>query len=92
MSKSAIVVGAGILGLATAKALAEKGYTVKVFERSQFSLGASVRNFGMIWPVGQPDGSLYNRAVRTKEIWLDFLNTMQIPYNACGSLHLAYSD
>lgn len=92
MSKSAIVVGAGILGLATAKALAEKGYTVKVFERSQFSLGASVRNFGMIWPVGQPDGSLYNRAVRTKEIWLDYLNTMQIPYNACGSLHLAYSD
>lgn len=92
MSKSAIVVGAGILGLATAKALAEKGYTVKVFERSQFSLGASVRNFGMIWPVGQPDGSLYNRAVRTKEIWLDYLNTMQIPYNACGSLHLAYSN
>jgi len=92
MSKSAIVVGAGILGLASAKALAEKGYKVKVIERSQFSLGASVRNFGMIWPVGQPDGSLYNRAVRTKEIWLDYLNTMQIPYNACGSLHLAYSD
>lgn len=92
MSKSAIVVGAGILGLATAKALAEKGYTVKVFERSQFSLGASVRNFGMIWPVGQPDGTLYDRAVRTKEIWLDYLNTMQIPYNACGSLHLAYSQ
>lgn len=92
MSKSAIVVGAGILGLASAKALAEKGYKVKVIERSQFSLGASVRNFGMIWPVGQPDGSLYNRAVRTKEIWLDYLNTMKIPYNACGSLHLAYSD
>lgn len=92
MNKSAIVVGAGILGLATAKALAEKGYLVKVIERAQFSLGASVRNFGMIWPVGQPDGILYNRAIRTKEVWLDYLNSMKIPFNACGSLHLAYSE
>jgi len=83
-------VGAGILGLATARSLAEKGYAVTVIERSQFSLGASVRNFGMLWPVGQPDGKLYNRAVRTKEIWLDYLHAAEIPYNACGSLHLAY--
>lgn len=92
MSKNAIVVGAGILGLATARALAEKGYQVKVIEKTQFSIGASIRNFGMIWPVGQPDGQLYNRAVRTKEIWLEYLNAMHIPYNACGSLHLAYSQ
>ena len=50
-NKSAIVVGAGILGLATARALAQKGYQVTVIEKSQFSLGASVRNFGMLWPV-----------------------------------------
>ena len=72
MNKSAIVVGAGIVGLATARALAEKGYAVKVIEKSQFALGASVRNFGMLWPVGQPDGNLYNRSVRTKEIWVDY--------------------
>jgi FAD dependent oxidoreductase TIGR03364 len=91
MNKSAIVVGAGIVGLATARALAEKGYDVKVIEKSQFALGASVRNFGMLWPVGQPDGNLYNRSVRTKEIWVDYLDAAGIPYNACGSLHLAYS-
>ena len=91
MSKSAIVVGAGIVGLATARALAEKGYQVKVIEKSQFALGASVRNFGMLWPVGQPDGHLYDRSVRTKEIWVDYLDAAGIPYNACGSLHLAYS-
>ena len=72
MNKSAIVVGAGIVGLATARALAEKGYSVKVIEKSQFALGASVRNFGMLWPVGQPDGNLYNRSVRTKEIWVEY--------------------
>ena len=90
MNKSAIVVGAGIVGLATARALAEKGYQVKVIEKSQFALGASVRNFGMLWPVGQPDGNLYNRSVRTKGIWVDYLDAVKIPYNACGSLHLAY--
>jgi FAD dependent oxidoreductase TIGR03364 len=89
-NKTAIVVGAGILGLATARALGTKGYEVTVIEKSQFSLGASIRNFGMLWPVGQPDGKLYNRAVRTKEIWLEYLNTAKIKYNACGSLHLAY--
>jgi len=89
-NKTAIVVGAGILGLATARALGEKGYAVTVIEKSQFSLGASVRNFGMLWPVGQPDGKLYDRAVRTKEIWLDYLNAANINYNSCGSLHLAY--
>jgi FAD dependent oxidoreductase TIGR03364 len=91
MNKSAIVVGAGIVGLATARALAEKGYQVKVIEKSQFALGASVRNFGMLWPVGQPDGHLYNRSVRTKAIWVDYLDAAKIPYNACCSLHLAYS-
>lgn len=90
-NKSAIVIGAGILGLATARALAGKGYAVTVIEKSQFSLGASVRNFGMLWPVGQPEGKLYNRALRTKEIWLDYLTASKTPYNACGSLHLAYS-
>ena len=91
-NQNAIVIGAGIVGLATARALAIKGYNVTVIERSQFSLGASVRNFGMIWPVGQPDGNLYERAVRTKEILLDYLNEANIKYNACGSLHLAYSE
>lgn len=90
-NRSAIVVGAGILGLATARALATKGYKVKVIERSQFSIGASIRNFGMLWPIGQPDGQLYERAIRSKEIWKEYLNASSIPFNSCGSLHLAYS-
>ncbi|MFA6945056.1 MAG: TIGR03364 family FAD-dependent oxidoreductase [Pedobacter sp.] len=88
--KSAIVVGAGILGLATARALANRDYQVTVIERSQFSIGASIRNFGMLWPIGQPDGLLYDRAIRSQEIWKEFFHSSNIPYNACGSLHLAY--
>ena len=45
--KTAIVIGAGIVGLATARALATKGYSVKIYERNLKASGASVRNFGM---------------------------------------------
>ena len=91
-NRSAIIVGAGILGMATARALAVKGFKVTVIERSQFSIGASIRNFGMLWPIGQPDGQLYERAIRSREIWKEYLNAASIPFNACGSLHLAYSQ
>lgn len=91
-NRSAIVVGAGILGMATARALAINGYKVQVIERSQFSIGASIRNFGMLWPIGQPDGQLYDRAIRSREIWKEYLNSSSISFNSCGSLHLAYSN
>src|SRR5258705_6600627 len=91
MSKrSAIVIGAGIVGLATARALSLKGYNVTVIERTEKAIGASIRNFGMIWPIGQPDGILYNRALRSKTIWKDIADTITLPYEESGSLHLAY--
>ncbi|MDP4246186.1 MAG: FAD-dependent oxidoreductase, partial [Bacteroidota bacterium] len=67
--QKAIVVGAGIVGLATARALAVRGFAVKVFERSERAVGASIRNFGMVWPIGQPGGKMYSRAMRSREIW-----------------------
>jgi FAD dependent oxidoreductase TIGR03364 len=90
--KKAIVVGAGIVGLATARALAEKGYKVKVFERNERAVGASIRNFGMVWPIGQPKGKLFERAIRTRQIWLEICTKGNIWHNPSGSLHLLYHD
>jgi len=88
--KSAIVIGAGIVGLATARALAKKGFSVQVFERSEKATGASIRNFGMIWPIGQPAGKLYARAMRSREIWEEIARCANIWHDPVGSLHLAY--
>lgn len=91
-NKSAIVIGAGIVGLAMAKSLSEKGYTVTVFERNEKAVSASIRNFGMVWPIGQPDGHLYERALRSKSIWKKVCSEAGLWHNEVGSLHLAYTD
>lgn len=90
MANKAIVIGAGIVGLATARALSLKGYAVTVIERTDKAVGASIRNFGMVWPIGQPVGELYTRALRSKEIWKETAQYVGINYNECGSLHTAY--
>ncbi len=86
------VVGAGVLGLAHAYQLARRGLRVVVFERSPRAQGASVRNFGMIWPIGQPAGPLYQLARRSREIWLEVVRSAGLWHDPCGSLHLAYHD
>ena len=90
--KKAIVIGAGIVGLAVARALAIKGYRVKVIDRSAKAVGASVRNFGMIWPIGQPEGILYERALRSKAIWKKVCSESGLWHSETGSLHLAYNE
>lgn len=90
MRKKAIVVGAGIVGLAVTRALSEQGVDVTVIERSEKAVGASIRNFGMVWPIGQPGGQLYQRAVRSRDIWKELAEQSGIWHDPCGSMHLAY--
>ncbi len=87
-----IVVGAGILGLAHAYHLGRRGRRVAVFERDERAVGASVRNFGMLWPIGQPAGSLYRLARRSLEIWGEVLRRAGLWCAASGSLHVAYEE
>ncbi len=85
------IVGAGILGLAHAWHAARAGKRVIVFERGPRAQGASVRNFGMLWPIGQPPGEPHETALRSRELWQDALTEAGIWHTPCGSLHLAYA-
>lgn len=92
MTKKANIIGAGILGLAYAKALAEKGYEVTVFERSQQAQGSSIRNFGMIWPIGQNSSGYLQRAMRTREIWLEICHKANIWFSNNGSIQILQNE
>lgn len=92
MNRSAIVIGAGIVGLATARALAVRGVAVTVIERNERAVGASIRNFGMVWPIGQPTGPLFERAMLSLSIWKQICTEAGIWHDEVGSMHLAYHD
>ncbi len=88
MTKSVNIIGSGILGMAFARAFAIKGYTVNVFERSEKPTGSSIRNFGMVWPIGQHKNGLLSRAIRTREVWKEVCEDAKIWYKETGSLQL----
>jgi D-hydroxyproline dehydrogenase subunit beta len=84
------IVGAGVLGLAHAYCAARRGYSVVVFERTPKSSGASIRNFGMIWPIGQRAGEIHRMAMRSRATWTEVLEDARLPYRPTGSLHVVY--
>jgi D-hydroxyproline dehydrogenase subunit beta len=83
------VIGAGIVGLATARAAAMAGHQVTVFERSSRALGASVRNFGMFWPLGQ-SGSNFQLALRSAGAWKQIASETGLWLQQHGALLPAY--
>ncbi len=91
-STDVAIVGAGIVGLAHAYLAARAGFRVTVFERNPAAIGASIRNFGMIWPIGQPPGVLHEQALRSRELWVTILEEARLPYLPTGSLHAAYHE
>lgn len=86
------IIGGGIVGLAHAWMAARRGCQVSIFERSLRAQGASIRNFGMVWPIGQPNGPAYRTALRSRAWWLELAGRSSIAVRKTGSLHLAYRD
>lgn len=87
-SERVAVVGGGIVGIAHAWREAAHGAKVTLFERSARAEGASVRNFGMVWPIGQPLDRL-DDALRSRALWDEFREETDAWGSPHGSLHVA---
>lgn len=86
MAERLDVIGAGIAGLAHAWNAAKAGWKVRVFERDPIARSASVRNFGMVWPIGQA-ADKRSLALRSRELWSEIVAEAKLWHNPCGSLH-----
>lgn len=86
------IVGGGIVGLAHAWMASERGFSVVLCERTARAEGASVRNFGMIWPIGQPEGDCYEIALSSRSRWLQLKERNVLEVEECGSLHVAHHE
>src|SRR5690606_24068712 len=87
-----IVVGAGVVGLACAVALARRGHEVLVLEReARAGEGISSRNSGVIHAgLYYPPGSLKARlCVRGRDLMYAFCERRGIPHRRCGKFVVA---
>ncbi len=88
----ALVVGAGVVGLAVGRALAQRGLETVVVEAAKgIGQGVSSRNSevihaGLYYPPGSAKARL---CVRGKELLYDFCASHGVPHRACGKVVVA---
>ena len=90
-----VVIGAGVVGLAVARALALQGREVMVLEAAQaIGTGTSSRNSEVIHSgIYYPEGSLKARlCVAGKELLYAYCAARGVGYQRCGKLIVATSD
>ncbi|CAH2777053.1 MAG: Aminobutyraldehyde dehydrogenase (EC [uncultured Paraburkholderia sp.] len=90
-----VVVGAGVVGLAVARALAARGREVIVLEAAEaIGVGTSSRNSEVIHAgIYYPRGSLKaTLCVRGREMLYDYCVERHVPHARCGKLLVATSN
>ncbi|HWD56137.1 MAG TPA: FAD-dependent oxidoreductase [Acidimicrobiales bacterium] len=89
----AVVVGGGIIGTWHALELLEAGFTVDHLEADRAPVGASVRNFGLVWVSGRRNGSELDVARRARRRWEEIGSLVpDVGFRPCGSLTVATTD
>jgi glycine oxidase len=95
-----IIVGGGIIGLACAWRLAQRGVAVTIIEARELASEASWAGAGMLAPGGEVDdpSPLARMALSSIEQYPDFVQTLEdasglsIDYRRCGAMELAFND
>jgi len=88
-----VVVGGGILGTMHAYIALEHGAEVVHLERDHVPMGASVRNFGLVWVSGRAEGRETVLALRARDLWESIsMDVPDIRFRANGSFTLLTSD
>lgn len=90
---SVAVIGAGIAGSSTARALAESGLSVTVFDASGVAAGASGNPWGLVQPlpnlIQNPIGDWYSRSF----VWTRALAArLSLPWDPCGVTRVPTSE
>ena len=94
-SVDCVVVGAGVVGLATARALAIAGYETVIVERHDaFGTETSSRNSEVVHAgIHYPQGSHKARlCVRGRDLLYRYCSERSVPYRRCGKLIVATSE
>lgn len=87
-----VIIGSGIIGLAHAITAREAGFEVVLFERDERPLGASIRNFGTLWPIGCAFGPERDQALLGVRRWKEVATQAGIWTSPKGSLSLAFRE
>ena len=86
------IVGAGIVGLAHAWHAHRAGLSVVVVDRELRTVGASIRNFGLVSVTGQRAGDTWRRARRSARTWRGVAAELNIPIGQVGCLALCHRE
>jgi FAD dependent oxidoreductase TIGR03364 len=91
--KRAVVAGGGILGTWHALELCRAGYEVQHLDADPTPVGASVRNFGLLWVSGRRSGAELDVAQRSRRRWEEIAgDAAGIGFRANGSVTLAITE
>src|SRR5690348_15183836 len=85
------IIGAGIIGMSTAWALAKAGLRVAVFEKGVIAGEQSSRNWGWIRTVGRDHKEL-PLAMQAIDLWKEIQAQHDVGYRQTGVAYLAESD
>ena len=100
--KTAVIAGAGIIGLTTAWRLARQGWRVTVFDRREALHEASWAAAGMLAPGGEIDAStnpaLVRMALASLDLYPEFVRDLEedsefsLEFRRCGAIDLAATE